>query len=148
MARRKILWLAAILVAFILAILLAIPKLNQHPARANPVREIQAIITAQVQYRSQFGRYARTLAELGPPVSGSEGPEASGLLPSGLTSGKKGGHIYVLKPTPSGYSLNVSPEKYGTDGRENFYADETGIIRERWSHEPATALDPPIGSAK
>jgi type II secretory pathway pseudopilin PulG len=140
-----------IVVAIILIIaMVAIPQMNKAlmgARESGAVREIQAINTAQVQYNSQFGRYAQNLAELGPPASGAEGPNASGLLPANLASGKKGGHIFNLTLTPTGYAITVSPEKYNTDGRKNFYSDETAVIREKWSAELATAADPPIGTA-
>jgi type IV pilus assembly protein PilA len=140
-----------IVVAIILIIaIVAIPTMStalMSTRESAAVREIQAIHVAQVSYNSQFGRYAQNLAELGPPANDGASSTAAGLLPGTLASGKHSGHVFVLALTPTGYAINVSPEKYKTDGRKNFYSDETGVIRERWSAEPATALDPPIGTA-
>jgi hypothetical protein len=144
MTRRQRTFLAR---ASFVAILLVVVALTIHPGNnralmgareSGAIREIFLIHRTQAQYHSQFGRYARSLAELG--------PDAAALLPSKLASGKKGGYFYVLETTTSGYALHVSPERYNVDGRRDYYSDETGVIRERWSAEPATALDRPIGT--
>ncbi|MEJ7607076.1 MAG: prepilin-type N-terminal cleavage/methylation domain-containing protein [Bryobacteraceae bacterium] len=67
-----------IVVAIILILAaIAVPKLNQNRMQAQEtaaIRQIGTIHTVQTQYYSQFGRYATTLAELGPPASGQAGP--------------------------------------------------------------------------
>ena len=66
-----------IVIAIILIILaVAVPKLTSARMQAQEMAAIQAIQTintAQQQYYSQFGRYANTLQELGPPTSGCPG---------------------------------------------------------------------------
>src|ERR1700694_2524455 len=87
-----------IVIAIILIILaIAVPKLGSARMNATEtvvIREIKAIHEAQTQYQSQFGQYATTLAQLGPPASGGPGPQASDLLPTSLASGQKGGYIF------------------------------------------------------
>ena len=60
-----------IVIAIILIILaIAVPKLGSAKMNANEMavlRELQTITSIEIQYMSQFGRYATTLAELGPP---------------------------------------------------------------------------------
>jgi type IV pilus assembly protein PilA len=55
------------------------------------VREIHSIHAAQTQYSSQFGRFATTLAELG--------PQTADLIPAGLAAGEKDGYAFSLSTT-------------------------------------------------
>jgi type IV pilus assembly protein PilA len=141
-----------IVVAIILIIaMVAIPKMNVQLMSAREmgaIREITAIHQAETQYYSQFGHYAGTLAELGPPASGAAGPAAADLLPSSLSSGKKGGHIFTVAATPTGYSVTVVPEQFGSSGRRTFYSDQTLEVHENWSAEPATAQSPIMGATQ
>jgi hypothetical protein len=52
---------------------------------------IRTIHTMQVQYYSQYGRYAASLTELGPPTSGAPGPAAADLIDGTLAGGTKSG---------------------------------------------------------
>lgn len=141
-----------IVVAIILIIaMVAIPKMNVQLMSAREmgaIREITAIHQAQTQYYSQFGRYAQNLAELGPPNGGAAGPSAADLLPSSLSGGKKGGHIFTVVPTQTGYAVTVVPEQFGSSGRRTFYSDQTLEVHENWSAEPATAQSPTLGAAQ
>lgn len=110
----------------------------------NAIRGIHAIHTAQVQYYSQFGRYAANLAELGPPADGSPGQQAADLLPRTLAEGRHSGYVFTLRRTPAGYAVNVNPEVFGGSGRRTFYSDETQVIRQNWTQEPATADSPEL----
>jgi prepilin-type N-terminal cleavage/methylation domain-containing protein len=57
-------------------------------------REIHTIGQSQSQYQSQFGKYAATLAALGPSSKGGvDGPEAANLIPRSLASGEKDGYL-------------------------------------------------------
>jgi hypothetical protein len=84
------------------------------------IRELQFINTTQIQFRSQFQRYATTLAELGP-----------------LTAGDHDGYMFMLTPTPGGYVVHANPKVFGRSGRRTFYTDQDGLIRQNWSAEPA-----------
>src|SRR5258708_2399205 len=73
-----------IVIAIILVIIMmAAPK---YAAAQRMIRETSAMNTvktlhaAQVQYQSQFGKYAASLTELGPPASGAPSPSGSGLI--------------------------------------------------------------------
>ncbi|MBL8236721.1 MAG: prepilin-type N-terminal cleavage/methylation domain-containing protein [Bryobacterales bacterium] len=139
-----------IVVAIILIILLiAVPKYNNAIMQANEVaaiRMVGSIHTTQAQYQSQFGKYAVTLQELGPPPSGNPGPAAADLLPGDLAKGKKSGYNFQMQGTPGGYTLSVTPENYNSSGRRSFYSDQSMVIRENWGPEPATAASKEVGN--
>lgn len=132
-----------IVVAIILVIAsIAIPKINASRMQAHEmaaIRTITAIHTAQTQYMSQFGKYAATLTELGPPASGNAGPSASDLLPGDLAQGNKSGFKFVVTGTQTGYSVTAEPTAFGNTGRRTFFSDQSLVIRQNWGQEPATA---------
>ena len=135
-----------IVIAIILIILaIAVPKLGSARMNANEmavIRELQTINTMQVQYMSQFQRFATTLAELGPPTSGGPGPQAADLIPSALSGGEKDGYIFTMTATPSGYTLNANPKVFNTSGRRTFFTDQNALIHQNWSAEAANASSP------
>ena len=106
------------------------------------VRELQFINTMQVQYKSEFQRFAATLAELGPPTGGKHGPQAANLIPAALASGDKDGYLFTITATPSGYKVNANPKIFKRSGYRTFYTDQNGIIRQNWSAKPANASSP------
>ncbi len=135
-----------IVIAIILIILtIAVPKMGVAQMNAREmavVREVQTVNTAQVQYMSQFGKFAASMAELGPPASGGPGPSAADLIPGSLASGDKDGYTFILAATPSGYTLNVNPKVFNSTGRRSFFSDQSMIIHQNWSAEPANASSP------
>jgi type IV pilus assembly protein PilA len=135
-----------IVIAIILIILaIAVPKLGSARMNANEmavIRELQTINTMQVQYMSQFQKFASTLAELGPPTSGGPGPQAADLIPSSLAVGDKDGYTFTMTATPSGYTLNANPKVFNTSGRRTFFTDQNGLIHQNWSAEAANASSP------
>jgi type IV pilus assembly protein PilA len=74
------------------------------------VRGIQTINTAQAQYRSQFGSFAASLAQLGPPASGRAGPSAADLIPGSLASGIKGWLCFYTGTDAVGLYAKRQPE--------------------------------------
>ena len=135
-----------VVIAIILVILaVAVPRIKE--ARLNGVetmvvREVQTIGQAQMQYQSQFGKFAASLQELGSPASGTAGPQAANLIPASLASGEKDGYLFVLALTPLGYSVNANPKVFGGTGRRTFYLDQDGIVHQNWSQEPASTASP------
>ena len=111
------------------------------------VRHISTLHSAQLQYMSQFGKYATSLQELGPPASGAAGPNASDLIPSELAQGVKGGYQFILSVTPTGYTINANPTAFGNSGRRTFFSDQTQVIRENWGQEPANASSQELNAA-
>lgn len=132
-----------IVIAIILIIAaIAMPKLNRarmYSQEMAAIRTITTIHTAQAQYFSQYGRFAASLAELGPPTSGSPTAAASDLIPGDLALGEKSGYRFVLAPSPTGYTINASPVAFNTTGSRTFFSDQTLVIRENYGQEPATA---------
>lgn len=130
-----------IVIAIILVIVtIAVPQYNKQMMSAHETAAQQAIQTlhaVETQYYSQFGRYAVSLAELGPPASGAEGPAAAGLISKDLSEGKKSGYIFNIAATPTGYAITAVPESFNSSGRRTFYSDQTLIVRQNWSQEPA-----------
>jgi prepilin-type N-terminal cleavage/methylation domain-containing protein len=137
-----------IVIAIILIILtIAVPKFGaarQGASEMAVVKEIQTINTTQSQYLSQFGRYATTLAELGPPTSGGPGPAAADLIPASQPAGDKDGYTFTMAATPQGYTINANPKVYNTTGRQTFYSDQSMVVRHNWSAEPANASSPEL----
>jgi type IV pilus assembly protein PilA len=139
-----------IVIAIILIILsIALPQMSKsrmHAQEMAAIAEIGTIQKAQVQYYSQFGQYATALTQLGPPSSSgaAEGPQAAGLIPGSLANGSGSGFTFTLSQTPTGYALTAVPKAFGSTGRRTFYSDQTGIIRENWGQDPATAQSPEL----
>jgi len=135
-----------IVIAIILVIIgIALPKFNvaQMSARELSVQqEIRTINTAEVQYQSQFGQFATTLAQLGPPTSGAPGPSAADLIPGSLAAGEKDQYLFVLTATPGGYTINANPKSYGSSGRRTFFSDQSMVVRSNFSADPANASSP------
>jgi type IV pilus assembly protein PilA len=132
-----------IVIAIILVIaVIAVPKYNQAQMMAREmavIQEIQTIHKAQTQYYAQFGKFAENLAQLGPAANNQAGPGAADLIPSELAKGIKNGHQYTVAATKEGYSIIVNPLAYGNTGRRCFFSDQTMVIRQNWSNEPANA---------
>jgi type IV pilus assembly protein PilA len=131
-----------IVIAIILIIVaVAAPRLDKarmHSQEMAAVRQIGTLHTAQTQYYSQYGRYATSLPELGPPASGQAGPSASDLIPGDLALGQKTGYVFQMQGSPLGYTINVNPQVFNSSGRRTFYSDQTLVIRENWGQEPAS----------
>jgi prepilin-type N-terminal cleavage/methylation domain-containing protein len=122
---------------------IAIPRINIALMNAKEMaatRELHNLITAQTQYMSQFGRYAQSLQELGPPASaGQAGPNGADLVTKEMSNGSKNGYKFNLQATPQGFIVQAVPVTFNNTGRRTFYTDQTGIIRQNWGAEPATA---------
>ena len=132
-----------IVIAIILIIItMAAPKFGAAKRVANETAALTAIKTihsAEVLYQSEFGRFATTLAELGPPQSGAPGPSAAELIGNDLAGGDKSGYKFTLTGTEGGYIITAVPMTFGTTGSKTFYSDQTMAIRENLTQEPATA---------
>mgnify|MGYP001382687209 FL=1 len=140
----ELLIVIAIIVVLISA---AAPKFSQYLMNAREtaaMSAIRTIHTAQTQYSSQFGRFATSLQELGPPTGGEEGPSAANLIPSDLAQGVKGGYKFVMEATPTGYRIIATPLAYNRDGRRSFYSDQTMVLRQNWGSDPAGPNSPEV----
>jgi hypothetical protein len=105
---------------------------------------IQTVHKMQIQYQSQYGRYANSLAELGPPQSGAPSPSAADLIGSDLALGEKQCYKFNLTGNQGGYAVTATPVTYGTSGSRSFYSDESMVIRENYGPEPATVASKAI----
>ena len=85
-------------------------------------KAIQTIQAAEVQYQSQYGRYAASLRELGPPDTGASSAAAAVLI--------------------SGTLASAAPVAYKSSGTRSFYSDPGMILRVIDGPEPATAVSP------
>ena len=89
-----------IVIAIILIIItIAVPKYNRtqmYMRETAAIKAIQTIHQMEVQYQSQYGRYATSLAELGPPQSGAARPAAADLIGNDLAEGEKQGYKFTL----------------------------------------------------
>lgn len=134
-----------IVIAIILIILsIALPQMSKsrmHAQEMAAVAEMGTINKAEIQYYSQFNQYATSLTQLGPPATAgaAEGPQAAGLIPASLASGSAGGYNFTITQSPQGYAVSAVPKTFGSTGRRTFYTDQTGIIRQNWTQDPATA---------
>jgi type IV pilus assembly protein PilA len=135
-----------IVIAIILIIItIAVPKFTRARMYAQETAALQAIRTihtVQVQYYSQYGRYATSLAELGPPASGSANPSAADLIGNDLASGEKSGYKFTLTATPGGYQINGSPVAFNSSGSRTFFSDQSMVIHQNYGPEAATANSP------
>ncbi len=107
------------------------------------VAQIRTINQAEVQYQSQFGKYATSLSQLGPPASGAAEGGASGLIPGNL-AGAASGYSFNITRSPTGYAVTAVPKTFGSTGRRTFFSDPSGTIHENWGQDPATAQSPEI----
>jgi|SRR5581483_9294609 len=141
-----------IVIAIILIIItIAMPKLTNAKKFAQEtaaLRAIQTIHTAEVQYNSQYGRYAVSLQELGPPASGAASSAAADLIGNDLANGTKQGYKFTVSGNNGGYVVNANPVVYKTDGDVTYYSDQTMVIHENHGAEPATANSPEHGTNK
>jgi hypothetical protein len=97
---------------------------------------IRTIHTVQVQYYSQYGRYAASLRELG--------PAAAGLIDGELASGTMGGYNFTLAGNASAYAIHADPVEVGKSGMQSFYSDETLVIRQNYGRGSADVTSPEL----
>ena len=131
-----------IVVAIILIIItIALPKLSRarmYSQETAAIAAIRTLHTAQVQFYSQYGRYAASLTELGPPPSGAANPSAADLIGTDLSGGEKSGYKFTLTATQGGYAINANPVAFNSSGSRTFFSDQTLVIRENYGPEAAT----------
>jgi type IV pilus assembly protein PilA len=114
----------------VVVVALVVPKLGHSRMAAlemAAVHEIRNIDSAQVQYFSMYGKYAATLADLGPPAAE-----------------EKNGYVFTLSTTPGGFAIHANPKVYNSTGRRTFYSDQTLEIHQNFTNEPATANSPEL----
>ena len=126
----------------LILITIAVPRFSRAQMYTRETAALQAVKTlhtAEIQYQSQYGRYAASLTELGPPASGAPTPSSADLIGNDLANGEKQGYRFVVAATPGGYTINANPVSYGSSGSRSFFSDQTMVIHENYGPEPATA---------
>jgi len=134
--------LLIVITIILIIITMAVPKFNAAKRFANETGAIQAIRAlheVETQYQSQYGRYAASLTELGPPQSGAAGPSSADLIDATFAAGEKSGYKITLAASQLGYTVNANPDIFGTTGTRTFFSDQTMVIRVNDGQEPATA---------
>jgi len=128
------------IVAMAIVVALAMPNLNRASMNIRDQAAVAAIRTlhqAEAQYLSRNGRYAASLAELGPPS-----PGAAGLIDAALAGGSRDGYVFTLTGDANGYVIRARPLLFGTSGSSTFYSDQGTVIRRNQGPEAATAASP------
>ena len=139
---------AGFVVMSLIVLAVALPKLTsaqRYAQESATIKSISTLNTAETQYFSQFGHFASTLEQLGPPAGGTPGPDGADLIDSTLAGGTKNGFRFELQLTPSGYSVRAAPVNFGTSGTHTYYCDQTMAIRQHAGSEPASENDPAMG---
>jgi type IV pilus assembly protein PilA len=139
--------LLIVIAIIIIIITMAVPKYNKaqmYVRETAALNSIQTVHKMQIQYQSQYGRYANSLAELGPPKSGAPSPSAADLIGNDLSVGEKQGYKFTLTGNQGGYVITATPVTYGTSGSRSFFSDESMVIRENYGPEPATVASKEI----
>ena len=118
-----------IVIAIILIILaVALPRLGKARLFAQEMaakKAISTIHTEQAQFYSQYGQYATTLTQLGPPASGAASQSSADLIDRDLAGGEKGGFKFTLQQTPTGYVILATPTLFGTTGGHTYFSDHS-----------------------
>jgi prepilin-type N-terminal cleavage/methylation domain-containing protein len=135
-----------IVIAIILIIItIAVPKLSRarmYSQETAAIGAIRTLHTAQVQYYSQYGKYATSLTELGPPASGAASPASADLIGNDLAGSEKSGYKFTMTGTTGGYQINANPVAYNSSGSRTFFSDQSMVIHQNYGPEPATANSP------
>ena len=108
------------IIAIIAAI--AIPSLlNARKAgnEASGISSLRTLSTVNEQYRTLFGAYAGSLANL----------QTESYIDNVLGTGAKSGYTFTYTPGTNTWSCTGDPTTPGTTGDRRFFVDQTGVIR-------------------
>jgi type IV pilus assembly protein PilA len=145
-----------IVLSIVLVLLgLAIPNLlrAKDSARdAAAVAAMRAIHQGESIYLIQYGSYAPSLANLGPPKPGTRpSAEAADLIDANLAAGFLRGYLLSYQVVdldgdglPDGYLVKASPES-GPTQRRSYEMDHKGTLAERLSQPPKEGPSGGIG---
>jgi type IV pilus assembly protein PilA len=139
-------WLTTVSRVTFLLLLVAVGRLITPPDNIIRLHDEAAALAAiltiegmQVEYNSQYGRFAASLRELGPPANGTANASSADLIDSTLATGEESGYKFTMTGNKSCYAISAVPVAYGNTGSRTFYSDQTRAIRENDGAEPATA---------
>ena len=108
------------IIAIIAAI--AIPSLlNARKAgnEASAISSLRTLTTVNEQYRTRFGAYSGSLANL----------QTEAYIDNVLGSGNKSGYTFGYTGGTNTWSCNADPQTPGTTGDRFFFVDQSGVIR-------------------
>ena len=66
------------------------------------------------------------------------------LIDNNLALGEKSGYKFIVTGNSSGYAISAVPVSYNSTGSRTFYSDQTLVVRNNWSQEPANPNSPEI----
>ena len=99
---------------------------------ASAISALRSISTVNTQYRTRFGDFSDSLADL----------EAAGYL--GFSEATpKAGYAFVYGRTGNAWTCSASPVTFGQEGDRSFFIDQSGVIRFA-DGVPAVGADPPL----
>jgi type IV pilus assembly protein PilA len=110
---------AGVITVLLIILAFAVPQFRTEwmfARRTAAIKAIQAISAAEAQYRAWYGRYAKSLRELGPPAGSAAGPAAADLIDSNLASGEKDGYRFSLTVKDGHYTVTAKPVTDGNSG--------------------------------
>jgi len=91
------------------------------------IQELKAISAAEVQYYSQKGHYSGDFHELG-----ISAPDPAN------------GYTYRMALAQGGFEIRAMPVEFGKTGSRSFFSDQTMVIRQSKTSDPANADSPVI----
>lgn len=132
---------------------IAIPNLLRARISANEssaAASVRTIVTAAIQYQSEYGHYPETLEQLSqPPGSSKPDQNHAGLIDATLASRAKYGYVFTYQAfdrrhdgKPDAFTINADPIQPGRTGNKYFFSSEDGVVRMETSHQ-ASAESPP-----
>ena len=127
---------------------IAVPKMNRQLMLAREqaaIRQIGTIHQAETQHYRPFGRYAlksdrARSARQRRARTGRRRHHSASRSPIG----KNTGYLFIVTGSPTGYSVNANPEAFGNSGGRCSFSDQTLVIRQSNTAEPANANSPEI----
>lgn len=139
-------------------LLVDIPQLSKQWANQAIEDREDAIITALrglreavERYKTAFGQWPESLAQLGPAEPGQISPERASMVGKELASGAAGGYhfhyrtVATADPKNGTFELIATPDEYGKTGRRSFFLDGAGRMHAADKHgTDATSDDPQL----
>ena len=126
-------WLKRIAISIVLLIVAVVAynmlrdKVTGPSPDAANVSDMRSLNTALHTYKSAYGHYPDSLAELGVAASGPSNESGAGLIGSKLAAGKAHGYSYAYTKTGQGYTLHGDPATPETN--VHLYSDESAEVR-------------------
>ncbi len=124
--KRLLLVLVVVVVALIAYVMLH-NRVSGPPPDAANLKDLRSLNTALQTYKSAYGHYPDSLAQLGVPRQGPSSEQAAGLIGSKLAAGSIHEYNYTYVKTASGYEIHADPTT--ADNNVHLYTNQTADIR-------------------